>query len=84
MGAYTRSDPVSIRRDIETMFDRFPKLKERRSQLGGTLSGGEQQMLAIARALLAGPKVLVMDEPSMGLSPVFVENTFDIIQDLNK
>lgn len=84
MGAYTRSDPVSIRRDIETMFDRFPKLKERRSQLGGTLSGGEQQMLAIARALLAGPKVLVMDEPSMGLSPVFVENTFEIIQDLNK
>lgn len=84
MGAYTRSDPVGIRRDIETMFDRFPKLKERRSQLGGTLSGGEQQMLAIARALLAGPKVLVMDEPSMGLSPLFVENTFEIIQDLNK
>jgi branched-chain amino acid transport system ATP-binding protein len=84
MGAYTRSDPVGIRQDIETMFDRFPKLKERRSQLGGTLSGGEQQMLAIARALLAGPKVLVMDEPSMGLSPVFVENTFEIIQDLNK
>jgi branched-chain amino acid transport system ATP-binding protein len=84
MGAYTRSDPVGIRQDIETMFDRFPKLKERRSQLGGTLSGGEQQMLAIARALLAGPKVLVMDEPSMGLSPLFVENTFEIIQDLNK
>ena len=84
MGAYTRSDPVGIRRDIETMFDRFPKLKERRSQLGGTLSGGEQQMLAIARALLAGPKVLVMDEPSMGLSPLFVENTFEIIQDLNR
>ena len=84
MGAYTRSDPVGIRRDIETMFDRFPKLKERRGQLGGTLSGGEQQMLAIARALLAGPKVLVMDEPSMGLSPLFVENTFEIIQDLNK
>jgi len=84
MGAYTRSDPVGIRRDIETMFDRFPKLKERRGQLGGTLSGGEQQMLAIARALLADPKVLVMDEPSMGLSPVFVENTFEIIQELNK
>ena len=84
MGAYTRSDPVGIRRDIETMFDRFPKLKERRGQLGGTLSGGEQHMLAIARALLAGPKVLVMDEPSMGLSPLFVENTFEIIQDLNK
>jgi branched-chain amino acid transport system ATP-binding protein len=84
MGAYTRSDPADIRRDIETMFDRFPKLRERRGQLGGTLSGGEQQMLAIARALLAEPKVLVMDEPSMGLSPLFVENTFEIIQDLNR
>ena len=84
MGAYTRSDSASIRRDIESMFDRFPRLKERRGQLGGTLSGGEQQMLAIARALLAGPKVLVMDEPSMGLSPVFVENTFEIIQELNE
>jgi branched-chain amino acid transport system ATP-binding protein len=84
MGAYTRSDPVGIRRDIETMFDRFPKLKDRSGQLGGTLSGGEQQMLAIARALLASPKVLVMDEPSMGLSPVFVENTFEIIQELNQ
>jgi branched-chain amino acid transport system ATP-binding protein len=84
MGAYTRNDPPGIRRDIETMFDRFPKLKERRAQLGGTLSGGEQQMLAIARALLAGPKVLVMDEPSMGLSPLFVENTFEIIQELNQ
>ena len=84
MGAYTRSDPAGIRRDIEMMFDRFPKLKERRGQMGGTLSGGEQQMLAIARALLADPKVLVMDEPSMGLSPLFVENTFEIIQDLNK
>jgi branched-chain amino acid transport system ATP-binding protein len=84
MGAYTRSDAAGIRRDIETMFDRFPRLKERRGQLGGTLSGGEQQMLAIARALLAGPKVLVMDEPSMGLSPVFVENTFEIIQELNE
>ena len=84
MGAYTRSDPTGIRRDIETMFDRFPRLKERHGQLGGTLSGGEQQMLAIARALLASPKVLVMDEPSMGLSPVFVENTFEIIQELNK
>ena len=84
MGAYTRSDPDGIRRDIENMFDRFPKLKERHAQLGGTLSGGEQQMLAIARALLAHPKVLVMDEPSMGLSPLFVENTFEIIQELNK
>jgi branched-chain amino acid transport system ATP-binding protein len=83
MGAYTRSDAVGIRKDIDGIFDRFPVLKERRNQLGGTLSGGEQQMLAIARALLARPKVLVMDEPSMGLSPVFVENTFEIIQELN-
>lgn len=84
MGAYTRSDSDGIRNDIEDIFDRFPKLQERRGQLGGTLSGGEQQMLAIARALLARPKVLVMDEPSMGLSPVFVENTFEIIQGLNQ
>lgn len=84
MGAYTRSDSGGIRKDIDDIFDRFPKLQERRGQLGGTLSGGEQQMLAIARALLARPKVLVMDEPSMGLSPVFVENTFEIIQGLNQ
>lgn len=84
MGAYTRSDSDGIRNDIEDIFDRFPKLQERRGQLGGTLSGGEQQMLAIARALLARPKVLVMDEPSMGLSPVFVEHTFEIIQALNQ
>ena len=84
MGAYTRSDSDGIRKDIDGIFDRFPKLQERRGQLGGTLSGGEQQMLAIARALLARPKVLVMDEPSMGLSPVFVENTFEIIQGLNQ
>ncbi len=84
MGAYTRSDSDGIRKDIDDIFDRFPKLQERRGQLGGTLSGGEQQMLAIARALLARPKVLVMDEPSMGLSPVFVEHTFEIIQALNQ
>jgi len=84
MGAYTRSDSEGIRNHIDDIFDRFPKLQERRGQLGGTLSGGEQQMLAIARALLARPKVLVMDEPSMGLSPVFVENTFEIIQGLNQ
>jgi branched-chain amino acid transport system ATP-binding protein len=84
MGAYTRSDSDGIRGDIDDIFDRFPKLQERRGQLGGTLSGGEQQMLAIARALLARPKVLVMDEPSMGLSPVFVEHTFEIIQGLNQ
>ena len=84
MGAYTRTDAAGIRDDIEKVYDRFPVLRERRSQLGGTLSGGEQQMLAIGRALLARPKLLIMDEPSMGLSPLYVEKTFDIIQDLNK
>jgi branched-chain amino acid transport system ATP-binding protein len=84
MGAYTRTDPGGIREDIENVYERFPVLRERRSQLGGTLSGGEQQMLAIGRALLARPKLLIMDEPSMGLSPLYVEKTFDIIQDLNR
>jgi branched-chain amino acid transport system ATP-binding protein len=84
MGAYTRTDNAGIREDIEKVYERFPVLRERRSQLGGTLSGGEQQMLAIGRALLARPKLLIMDEPSMGLSPLYVEKTFDIIQDLNK
>jgi branched-chain amino acid transport system ATP-binding protein len=84
MGAYTRTDTGGIREDIEKVTDRFPVLRERRGQLGGTLSGGEQQMLAIGRALLARPKLLIMDEPSMGLSPLYVEKTFDIIQDLNR
>ena len=84
MGAYTRSDGLGIRQDIEQVYERFPILCERRGQLGGTLSGGEQQMLAIARALLAHPRLLVMDEPSMGLSPLFVDKTFEIIQDLNR
>jgi branched-chain amino acid transport system ATP-binding protein len=84
MGAYTRTDAAGIREDIDRVYERFPVLRERRSQLGGTLSGGEQQMLAIGRALLARPKLLIMDEPSMGLSPLYVEKTFDIIQDLNQ
>ncbi|MBI2562150.1 MAG: ABC transporter ATP-binding protein [candidate division NC10 bacterium] len=84
MGAYTRTDGPGIRQDIEAVYERFPLLRERRGQLGGTLSGGEQQMLAIARALLARPRLLVMDEPSMGLSPLFVEKTFEVIQDLNR
>ncbi|HSC70892.1 MAG TPA: ABC transporter ATP-binding protein [Candidatus Methylomirabilis sp.] len=84
MGAYTRTDPPGVREDLEKVYQRFPVLRERRNQLGGTLSGGEQQMLAIGRALLARPKLLVMDEPSMGLSPLYVEKTFEIIQDLNR
>ena len=84
MGAYTRTDGPGIRQDIEQIYERFPILRERRGQLGGTLSGGEQQMLAIARALLARPRLLIMDEPSMGLSPLYVEKTFEIIQDLNR
>jgi branched-chain amino acid transport system ATP-binding protein len=83
MGAYTQSDRATIERDMEAVFERFPRLKERRNQLGGTLSGGEQQMLAIGRGLMAHPKLLLLDEPSMGLSPILVEQIFDIIQDIN-
>jgi branched-chain amino acid transport system ATP-binding protein len=84
MGAYTRKDGENIRKDLDQVFGQFPVLLERKDQAGGTLSGGEQQMLAMARALLARPKMLVMDEPSMGLSPLYVEKTFEIIQDLNR
>lgn len=84
MGAYTRKDRENIQKDLDQIFGQFPVLLERKDQAGGTLSGGEQQMLAMARALLARPKMLVMDEPSMGLSPLYVEKTFDIIQDLNR
>jgi branched-chain amino acid transport system ATP-binding protein len=83
MGAHTRRDRENIPKEIDALFSQFPVLQERRDQPGGTLSGGEQQMLAMARALLARPKMLIMDEPSMGLSPLFVEKTFEIIQDLN-
>lgn len=84
MGAYTQSDRTTIERDLEAVFERFSRLRERRSQLGGTLSGGEQQMLAIGRGLMAHPKLLLLDEPSMGLSPILVEQIFDIIQDINQ
>jgi branched-chain amino acid transport system ATP-binding protein len=84
MGAYTHTDRAVISRDMEAVFARFSRLRERRNQLGGTLSGGEQQMLAIGRGLMAHPKLLLLDEPSMGLSPILVEQIFDIIQDINE
>ena len=83
MGAYTQP-PAGVPRDLEMVYDLFPRLKERRSQVAGTLSGGEQQMLAMGRALLSHPKLLMLDEPSMGLAPILVEQIFDIIQDLNR
>jgi branched-chain amino acid transport system ATP-binding protein len=83
MGAYVRSDRA-IGEDIARVYDLFPRLQERRHQTAGTMSGGEQQMLAIGRALMARPKLMIMDEPSMGLSPIFVERVFDTIQTINK
>lgn len=83
MGAYTRNDKVGIAADIEKWYAVFPRLKERASQLAGTLSGGEQQMLAMARALMCHPLLLLLDEPSMGLSPIMVEKIFEVIRDVS-
>lgn len=83
MGAYTRKDPVEIQQSMNRVFASFPRLKERIGQLGGTLSGGEQQMLATGRGLMSRPSLLMMDEPSMGLSPILVEEIFNIIRDIN-
>ena len=83
MGAYTQP-PAGVPRDLKMVYDLFPRLKERRSQVAGTLSGGEQQMLAMGRALMSHPKLLMLDEPSMGLAPILVEQIFDIIKNLNQ
>ncbi len=84
MGAFTRKDKQEMADTLEMIYHRFPRLEERKNQLAGTLSGGEQQMLAMGRALMSHPDIILMDEPSMGLSPIFVNEIFNIIQDVNK
>lgn len=84
MGAYTTKDQQQFKSDLESIFTRFPRLAERRNQIAGTLSGGEQQMLAMSRAIMCHPKLLMLDEPSMGLSPLLVDQVFEIIKDINK
>lgn len=84
MGAYTRKDKAEIQKDYEKVFSLFPRLKERKNQAAGTMSGGEQQMLAIGRALMSRPEILLLDEPSMGLAPLIVKDIFSIIKDINK
>ena len=84
MGAFTRKDKAGVEKDFEIVYNRFPRLKERCTQLAGTLSGGEQQMLAMGRALMSRPKLLLLDEPSMGLAPLLIKEIFSIIEDINR
>lgn len=84
IGAYARTDRAEVESDLQEMFDLFPRLRERRTQIGGTLSGGEQQMLAIARGLMSRPRLLMMDEPSLGLAPIIIDTLFDVIQQINE
>lgn len=84
LGAYTRKDKSNIDKELQSIYERFPRLAERKNQLAGTLSGGEQQMLAMGRALMSKPSIVLMDEPSMGLSPILVNEIFDIIESISK